>query len=293
MKVKDETLKCVVFLGVEAEGVFTPAGTGFILGVPYEMGEAKEHIYLVTAKHNIEPNRGNCNAFRVNTKDGKSRVVQFDPQQRWYDHSDAIADVCLCPIAIEEDWDVLVLPYGMITDKEMLGNDDWITNGSDIFITGLFADTPGATKNRPIVRKGSIAMIPAEKITTEFGVKEVYLIEARSVGGLSGSPVFWYATSDDLDMGKVFELRGIKSPSRIKPAIRQEFWGLLGLIQGHFPTNDNEEKEPSYDRKKDKKKGIINAGIAAVTPAIKVSDILAGDELRTERAGIEKGISPQ
>jgi hypothetical protein len=54
----------------------------------------------------------------------------------------------------------------------------------------------GRKRNIPIVRTGNISMIPSEKVPGiqirrgESVESEVYLIEARSVGGLSGSPVF-------------------------------------------------------------------------------------------------------
>ena len=130
MKVKAETLKCAAFLGIEVDGKFGPAGTGFFVGVPYEHDKTRQHTYLVTAKHNIDPKRGNCNAFRVNTKDGKSKVVRFSASQVWYDHLTETVDACLCPIGIEEDWDILVLPFEMITPAGMLGNDQCGTRKS-------------------------------------------------------------------------------------------------------------------------------------------------------------------
>ena len=44
--------------------------------------------------------------------------------------------------------------------------------------------------NLPIVRLGAIAAMPGEYIKTDWGCLRAYLIEARSIGGLSGSPVF-------------------------------------------------------------------------------------------------------
>ncbi len=61
--------------------------------------------------------------------------------------------------------------------------------GDEVFITGLFGYVAGSQKNIPIVRVGNIAMMPDEKVPTEGEPMEAYLIEARSMGGLSGSPV--------------------------------------------------------------------------------------------------------
>jgi hypothetical protein len=54
----------------------------------------------------------------------------------------------------------------------------------------LRAHHTGDLKNVPIVRVGNLASYPSEQIQTRaFGRMEAYLIEARSIGGLSGSPV--------------------------------------------------------------------------------------------------------
>ena len=278
MKVKREVLKCIVFFGIENNGNFEPIGTGFFIGVPYENEAHRQHVYLVTAKHNIDPGKGNCNAFSVNTKDGNI-VINFQTSG-WYDPLSESADICLRPIEIADEWDVLILPVDMITPKELIGSDDWITTGSDVFITGLFTEFSGKLKNHPIVRKGSIAMMPTEKInSTGIGLIDAYLIEVRSVSGLSGSPVFWYATSNDIQT--VFT--PLASVNRARPSIQQEFWGLLGLVQGHYPISDDKDVEPVYDNHKGRMKGEINAGIASVTPASKINDILMRDELKKQR----------
>ena len=43
----------------------------------------------------------------------------------------------------------------------------------------------------PIVRQGCLAMMLSEQIQTDLeGFADIYLIEARFIGGISGSPVF-------------------------------------------------------------------------------------------------------
>ncbi len=291
MKVIAEILKCTVFMGCQNGENFTPYGTGFFVGVPYKNSVSWQHDYLVTAKHLIDKDKAGCNSFRVNTRDGVSKSVFISKSQRWYDHPTEVADVYVTPIDVEDDWDMLVLPAGMIASKDIIGNDAWITTGSDVFITGFFEEFNHGLKNYPIVRKGSIAMLPKERIYSEgIGEIESYLIESRSRGGLSGSPVFWYASSDDLDMKKVYEKKGALVPSGIKPVIRQNYWGLLGLIQGHFDVKDKdkEDSDPEYDSELSYKKGVINAGIASVTPSIKIEDILNIPELVKQREEAEE-----
>ena len=75
-----------------------------------------------------------------------------------------------------------------MTEKVIKENE--IEVGEEVFVTGLFSHHHGQSKNIPIVRVGNISAMPEEKIQTKEHLMDAYLIEARSIGGLSGSPVF-------------------------------------------------------------------------------------------------------
>ena len=62
--------------------------------------------------------------------------------------------------------------------------------GDEVSTIGLYASHYGATKNIPVVRTGNIAMMPDEPVLTNRGYVKAYLIETKSIVGLSGSPVF-------------------------------------------------------------------------------------------------------
>ena len=62
--------------------------------------------------------------------------------------------------------------------------------GDEVFIAGLFTRAIGQARNLPIIRMGTVAMMPDEKILFHKKMIDAYLIESRSIGGLSGSPVF-------------------------------------------------------------------------------------------------------
>jgi hypothetical protein len=83
----------------------------------------------------------------------------------------------------------------------------------------------------PIVRHGNIAMLPEEQIQTEMGYADVHLIEARSIGGLSGSPVFVRTSEAEKDSH-----RGIQ---------------LLGVMHGHWEIKESELNKPTlvHDRR--------------------------------------------
>ena len=77
MRIPDEILKSVCFLCVP-KGNSTDAssfhygGTAFFVSVPYEIDKSAHHVYLVTAKHNVEKasNSGYQLHARLNTKEG-------------------------------------------------------------------------------------------------------------------------------------------------------------------------------------------------------------------------------
>ena len=122
--------------------------------------------------------------------------------------------------------------------------------GEETIIAGLFAPHHGNTKNIPIVRIGSIAAMPEEKVITRIGQIDAYLVEARSIGGLSGSPVF-VNMGIMRDRGGVLEIEKRVDGTRSLGTIY-----LLGLMHGHY----DEEK--------------VNMGIGIVVPATKILEVI-------------------
>ena len=55
---------------------------------------------------------------------------------------------------------------------------------------GLYTSQYGSVRNIPIARTGNVAAIPDEPVWTGRGFAAGYLVEARSIAGLSGSPAF-------------------------------------------------------------------------------------------------------
>ena len=97
---------------------------------------------------------------------------------------------------------------------------------------------------------------------------DVYLVESRSIGGLSGSPVFIDVriakTTRPPNYGWMAGAYDSSSPGRFK---------LLGLVHGHFGGWDILPDATADDGKE---KVHINMGIAMVVPAEKIQDALAG-----------------
>jgi hypothetical protein len=164
-----------------------------------------------------------------------------------------------------EKFQCKLIPEKMfLTDDAMQTGD--IGTGDEVFITGLFAHMSASARNLPIVRMGNIAMMPDEEVPTKRGPMEAYLIEARSIGGLSGSPAFVRETSPLGGIGK---------------------FHLLGLMHGHWdiPPEDKNTLRIAYDASEDSR---VNLGIATVVPARKVREVLNQPGIVEIRQRVEK-----
>ncbi len=118
-------------------------------------------------------------------------------------------------------------------------------------MTGLFIHLAGSARNLPIVRMGNIAMMPDEPVPTRTGAIDAYLIEARSIGGLSGSPAFVRRT--------------------VSAGIGRSY--LLGLMHGHWDVPP-EARDDEVAQADEEAQGKVNMGIAVVVPATKILEVL-------------------
>lgn len=132
--------------------------------------------------------------------------------------------------------------------------------GDEVFITGLLANHPGEFRNTPIVRIGNLAAYPEERVkATGIGEIDAYLVEVRSRGGLSGSPVYYHAYGSPSSAYRPF------APNWLSPIEPQSFY-LIGIVHGHY----NQEAGVSDANRKDIEE--LNTGIAIVVP---ISQVLA------------------
>jgi len=272
MRVPPEVKKCVCFIAlpVSSEGGVNwiePIGTAFFVGMVSEKIPDLSYIYLVTARHVAEKVMGKPFLIRVNMKDGTSKLFN-GKGLNWIFHPDENVDVALFGWGVPlEDLDCkMVLNKTFLTDdiieKRKIGA------GDEVFITGLFHLVTGKERNLPIIRMGNVAMMENELIPTSRGMMEAYLIEARSIGGISGSPVF------------------VVESVNIMGSIGTGSFYLMGLMHGHWDL-PNEVKRSSTVQ--DTPGGdSINMGIAIVVPASKILETLNVQELVDMRNQADK-----
>jgi hypothetical protein len=256
VRVPDQVRDCVVFIYalVPGEG-YVPRGTAFLVSISHD--EMRHFVYFVTAKHVTDgiARRGDGIAYlRVNTPNGGYEMMgTIASQWSFHPSEDEFVDVAVHPCVWDDEavsWlmtEVKSFPIeGNCTKAPAVGV------GDDLFITGLFVRHQGQRQSIPIVRIGNIAAMPGEPVTTRLGDMPAYLIEARSVGGLSGSPVF-------LHTGNRFF--------------------LLGLVHGHWDVDPSEQTfiDDGLSRE------VVNTGIAIVVPVEKIIETLDQPALREER----------
>jgi len=286
MFVRDDVRKCVLFLGTKEKGKFRPRATAFVVS----MIESPQigFRYLVTAEHVIVglQEKGKEIWVRSNLKNG---TTQENPLVgRWWFHPDneaAPTDVAVVPIDFSSDEDFLSIPLagtiGIAAPANVLQTHR-VGVGHEVFITGLFRTHYGNQKNVPIVRVGNIAMMRGEPVKTEYcGYTDAYLIEARSIGGLSGSPVFvnipvWHTGALD-DHGK--------PRTDFAPFIGDKTY-LLGLMHGHFDIQ-NLNDDVVTDDEVGATHG-IHTGIGVVIPVEKILETIHQPEFVEMRKAAAK-----
>jgi hypothetical protein len=279
MRIADEVLKCVAFIGEVAHrddsGVSGDLhATGFIVAVPCESPgmERLTTTYCVTAKHVALDLKDREIYLLVNRAGGGVTTIPQIGERWWLHPSDKTADVAVVQVGgVQSGLDLRTVIVKNLVTADTIRKFD-IGVGDEVFMTGLFTAAPGVKRNLPIVRHGNIAMMPSEQIQTELGYADVYLVEARSIGGISGSPVFVRLTV--LSRGKLAD----GSDADLFAPGHGAF--LLGLAQGHWDIQESEMNKPFFTH--DGKRG-VNMGIAIVVPAIKILETLYRPELILQR----------
>jgi hypothetical protein len=251
VKLQSQIIDSCCFLGLEENGIIKPRATAFYAVVPFAHDRRIGRGYLVTAKHNVQKAAGRQLFVSINKQKGADRTAEWLPLDvtTWFDHPvDQAADIAVA------DWRPEGVHqgsyFGILTDAFLGGTgpaDFEVGEGMTTATIGLFHYHPGVERHTPLVRIGSLAARPKDRVKTSLGDAEAYLIEARSVGGLSGSPVFLREET----------FNGFQRHS------------LLGLIQGHYDWKD-EVAENEWQP--------IHTGIAVVTPSTKILETLQRPE---------------
>jgi hypothetical protein len=123
-----------------------PLGTGVFIGLeanvhPYYI----RHIYAVSCWHVVHST--GASIIRINTGDGKSRYIEFDPAEwEFPPNGDDLAIVDVSDRLNRETDIVSSLPYSLFVTEKFIASEQ-LGIGEDGFMLGLFADNPGTKRN--------------------------------------------------------------------------------------------------------------------------------------------------
>lgn len=262
MQVNDEIRKCVAFIGMRmADGSVPLVGSVFFLGAGTRADDStrSEFAFAVTARHVIDGIRGKgieTPLFRMNLKAGGTTLVPI-PFDRWFFHpTRSDIDVAIAAITLSDIYDHLLFPHETRATVDYMRTAG-LGLGDEVVVTGLFRPHSGSAKNIPIVRVGNFASLGEELIQTKMGPMELMLIEARSTGGLSGSPVFLSTPPTRIKADGSIEIR----PGPLTP--------IVGMIHGHF-----DEQPITALPGQEAEEARVNMGIAMVVPMHSIDLVL-------------------
>lgn len=273
--------KCVVFLGYpdpeKPETGIICQGTGFL--VLYQGG-----FYLITARHVAEllGDVGFCT--RVNTFDGKSRNVPAEQRVTWVYHPDSTVDVAVVGFGISAaaGFDFLYLDEILLPTKEQEQDPDFADVGDLCYTVGLWRVLVGDERNLPIVHTGHIARLPGEEripVRNANGTRALvdgYLIEAQTLSGLSGAPVFLRpSVLVGLDAVPV---KAPETKERLELISYKEHVALLGIWQAAWDAPADEVVAADRGRQI-----TVPVGMGVVVPASKIVEVLELPILKERR----------
>jgi hypothetical protein len=300
VRVPDLVLKSSVFLGLDSPKGIEFGATGYVVWTGYGLrhpaqpfAKTKEEMatthrypffFLVTAAHVAEKLEGLDFYVRCNKRDGSlAEAKQTCENALWWYHAterEAVdAAAMLLPLESILELDIAPIPVTMFVGEEAMQTGN-LGIGDEVFVAGLFRNAKGVSRNIPIIRIGNVAMMPREKILfPKQGQPDrlIYadLLESRSIGGLSGSPVFIRETVN-IQTGprfkRGFSLVGVNSPTaEIEGIVDVQLAGVgrfhfFGSMIGHWQVDvelSNTKKEA------------VNLGIAPMVPANKILEVLS------------------
>jgi hypothetical protein len=282
---EDTLAKTVVRIIAQPEGVDgTLKATGFLVEVPEtRLPGDKVIVYLVTNRHvakaMIPDATGRDVAHRITKMDAvlnlkapvdgnKAKSIPLPPESplQWHFPADRSIDLAVIGFPLKDQYDVMRIPVSSFFTKDV-----WKTYrigpGDKVLTCGYFVHYAGAHQFQPIVREGSLAMVPDDVMPVPIGGSaNIYLADLHIIPGNSGSPLF---------LAPAFTLGGHVTDS--KGGIP---YGLIGVVSGYIWEDNQLTLHAATDYEATVH---ANSGIAMVVPIDQLKELLFSPELQSER----------
>jgi len=271
----------VIFLFAIGQSGQIPIGTAFIVGYPVPEKPGAYVPLVVTAKHVIGDNTKVYGRF--STQEGKSTATaEYDlaalkHSGDYWEHPDSGVDIVVFRTLNFAEAKYQALPMEFVASKDDFKSAE-IQTTDRVVLPGLLVNFMGLSKNYPIIRGGSIALMPDEPVPMKYYVgarlvetrQDVLFIDGTAVQGESGSPVFLWP--GPRLQGSVFAVGGTKPL-------------MLGVLHGFYPAAPREVTTmqtgtaPSFAE---------NSNIAIAFPSWRLREILDSPALKARMQEISK-----
>lgn len=275
-------LKCIAYLYPSQEAAQAGervGGTAFFVGWSSPGDERRYVNYVVTNKHLID---GGCRFLRIALSDG-TPFADDVPVDLWTFSADD--DLAIAAIGMPENHDIVPIGHDMLLDDRCAIADWPIFPGDDVILYGRLLSHDGKQRNKPVVRFGSIAMLPDAHVPIDFGDHQqvAFLVECRSLGGSSGSPAFVQLADHRLLYHDTVPPKDRWIPNSIR---------CLGVNCGHLPFYTRARKQPSPAAEQIPDLHVESgSGVAVVIPAWKVMAMLNQEHFVRQRDELFKKAS--
>ena len=264
-RIRDQILDCVVYLyptKAAAEVGVGAGGSGFLLRVPCSIVAESHFNFVVTNRH---VTAGGATVVRLNTKDGRTDTIEPLQNRIFESKTDDLAIIMLP--TIPQAYQINSIGRECLVSKEFVA-EHGIGVGDDALMVGRFINRDGEQKNTPTARFGNISQMLGDPISVTIDGKEhvqeeAFLVEVRSIGGYSGSPVFVLPNL-------MYDRPGKKLPLDRGIILGVDFCHLRNWHKARDAHGDDMENILVPE----------NTGMAGVVPAWKVEDLLKTKEVQ-------------
>jgi hypothetical protein len=259
-----------------------PHGSGFVVARNSKVLPNFKHYYGVTNWH-LSNDLG-ASIIRVNTTDGKSRYLDYGPEDwQFIKDGDDLSMIDLTDDARMGDQVSHYIDTGFV-DKAFIERFG-VGFGEDVFMTGLFADQHGGDRNTPAARFGNVSLLADESAPIEQPngmLRPSHLVDMRSRTGFSGSPVCLYRIPG-IDLSDTPQRDEPFAPTGglpWNPQFMPKFIALFGVHCGQYYDEVEvlktrpEWRERHGDPIQEGDKLYIQSGMTIVVPAWRVTEMM-------------------
>jgi hypothetical protein len=210
-------------------------------------------------------------SVRMNTHGGGVSTIQLSKSEMLTSTAET-NDIAMIGLpALQDTYD----QQAITLDRELLKRnyETWRPGlGDEVATVGLYSSHYGQDRNVPVVRIGNIARLPGEPVLSKRGYVKAFLIETKSILGLSGSPVYVNVPHITLSAsGSIRTLHGDGLDAF--PIGMMLGYHVVSTLEDQIPVPSTEGETAKSETSLDER----NTGFAVVVPIEAILDVVEGE----------------